>query len=259
MHSFYFGTAREPLFGVYHPAESTGQGETRGIVLCQPLGHEYIRAHRAFRNLAVTLSAQGFHVLRFDYYGTGDSGGDGDAGSPGRAAADLDEAINELQDMAGISRVSLIGLRVGATLAAGAAFSRRDVEQLVLWDPVLKGREYVVELLHLQEAWRRGRPKVRYAPGQGPVPELIGFPLTATARTEYESMELRVIRANGVRRLDVVLSSAEAQRDVEQYLGAVEVPAEIHLVPSAGDWQRPDFVHAALLPHEILQAISALL
>ena len=43
------------------------------IVLCQPLGHGYLRAHRAFRNLAVSLASQGFHVLRFDYYGCGDS------------------------------------------------------------------------------------------------------------------------------------------------------------------------------------------
>lgn len=260
MHSFYFGTSREPLFGVYHSAESTekSDGAPRGVVLCQPLGHEYIRAHRAFRNLAVTLSRQGFHVLRFDYYGTGDSGGDSEASGPARAAADLDAAIDELQEMAGMRRVSLVGLRLGATLAAAAASTRNDVDRVVLWDPVLSGRDYVARLLDVQDAWRRDRPVLRLPAGQVSAPELIGFPLTDSVRAEYERLDMRAIRSYRSARLDVVLSNALQRAELEPYAGSLDVPTEIHVVPSAGDWHRPEAVHLALLPHEILQAIPAL-
>jgi hypothetical protein len=45
---------------------------------------------------------------------------------------------------------------------------------------------------------------------------------------------------------------------MEAYVRTLNVPAQVSLVPSAGEWYRPDTVHAALLPHEIVQAIPAL-
>ena len=43
-----------------------------GVLLCNPLGDDLIRAHRPFRHLAEDLSAAGFPVLRFDFDGTGE-------------------------------------------------------------------------------------------------------------------------------------------------------------------------------------------
>ena len=52
-----FGPRDARLFGVFHGATTTPRSE--GIVLCQPIGHEYIRAHRTFRQLAVHLAGAG--------------------------------------------------------------------------------------------------------------------------------------------------------------------------------------------------------
>src|SRR6185503_18450344 len=123
MQPFYFGTSEQQLFGVYHAAES-GSSKRAGVVLCQPVGHEYLRAHRAFRNLAMALAGQGFHVLRFDYFATGDSAGDGEQLSVRQCLSDLATAIDELKDIAGVTKVSLVGLRLGATFAALAASGR---------------------------------------------------------------------------------------------------------------------------------------
>ena len=60
---------------------------------CQPLGHEYIRAHRTFNQLAAGLARAGFPVLRFDYSGTGDSSGADEMGSVKRWMADVREAM----------------------------------------------------------------------------------------------------------------------------------------------------------------------
>src|SRR3954462_10141032 len=66
----YFGAPERPLFGFYHPPAGSRVRAT-GVLLCNPLGDDLIRAHRPFRHLAEDLSAAGFPVLRFDFDGVG--------------------------------------------------------------------------------------------------------------------------------------------------------------------------------------------
>jgi len=145
---FYFGSGTNPLFGWYHSSNSrTGMG----IVICPPLGHEYVHSHRSLRHLADQLAMAGFPALRFDYHGSGDSSGlkeDAD-----RIPAWLDsirEAIRMLKDVFGCVEIGLVGLRMGATLA-GIIASECEVKSLVLWEPCARGRRFVREMkaLHL--------------------------------------------------------------------------------------------------------------
>lgn len=147
---FYFGTGSRRLFGIY----SAGSARpVRAVVLCHPWGQEYLHAHRSVRHLATLLTRAGIHVLRFDYFGTGDSAGDmADADLKGWQS-DIDMAIEELKDTSGAQRVGLVGLRLGATLAAqAAARHKRDIDKLVLWDPIAKGDAYLEELRALENA-----------------------------------------------------------------------------------------------------------
>lgn len=189
MTPLYFGSPQRRLFGIYAPASASAR-RTRAVVLCPPWGQEYLRAHRSMRQLALRLSAAGFHVLRFDYFGTGDSAGDmADADLPGWES-DIEAAIEELQDMAGAQRVGLAGLRLGATLAARVAARRRkQVDALVLWDPVVEGAGFVDELLALDAA-QSGLPAPRPRPQGRPGWQLLGFPLTPTMRSELTNVEL---------------------------------------------------------------------
>ena len=146
MTPLYFGTAARRLFGVYAPPRP-GKA-TRAAVLCHPWGQEYIRAHRSMRLLANLLCNCGYHVLRFDYFGTGDSAGEAHEGSLSGWEQDIETALEEVRDTSGASRVTLIGLRLGASLAARvAARRRRDVDALLMWDPIVDGQEYLIELL----------------------------------------------------------------------------------------------------------------
>ena len=71
----YIGAGDAPRLAWYHaPEVRSGQG----VVICPPLGHEYISAYRSLRELADRLAAAGVAVLRFDYHGTGDSAGEDD-------------------------------------------------------------------------------------------------------------------------------------------------------------------------------------
>jgi hypothetical protein len=123
-------------------------------VLCYPVGGEYLRAHRAFRQLTNLLVRSGVHVLRFDYSGTGDSAGDPLDATLDRWTADVGTAVEELRDSAGIASVSLAGLRLGAVLALGAARAAASdaanaagaplrVDRVALWDPVADGRVFL--------------------------------------------------------------------------------------------------------------------
>jgi pimeloyl-ACP methyl ester carboxylesterase len=113
------------------------QGRTRAAVICNPVGAEYVYAHRSLRHLASRLAQRGFHVLRFDYYGTGDSAGNDADASIDAMQEDVEFAIEAARDIAGVNRVTLIGLRLGAAIASRAAARQPDeVESLVLWDPL---------------------------------------------------------------------------------------------------------------------------
>lgn len=140
MTPFFLGSSQRRLFGIHAPAASR-TGKRRAVVLCQPLGDEYIYAHRTMRQLAIRLTLSGIDTLRFDYFGTGDSAGEeGDIDEAG-LRADVVTAIETLQDLATTDRVILIGLRAGANVAAQVATARAEgspgaIEALILWDPL---------------------------------------------------------------------------------------------------------------------------
>ena len=253
MQPFYFGSSKQQLFGIYHAPESQ-PAKSSGVVLCYPLGHEYLRAHRAFRNLAVALAGQGFHVLRFDYFGSGDSAGDPEDTGVGQCLADLDAAIEELKDTSGVSRVSLIGLRFGATFAAIASARRRDVDRLVLWDPVLDGESYVSELKTLQHRWLIDR--LGSAEAAADETELIGFALTSAIAAELVATRLP---QRGLQAKSIALMLSEdrsAYRTLAAALGDGGVVAST-IVAEPHHWDSGDMVHQILLPHAMVRAIAS--
>jgi uncharacterized protein len=163
----FFGEGRRRLFGVYDPAVSragAGSRNVRAIVFCPPWGPEYYVTHGALRRLATNLSLAGHHVLRFDYFGVGDSAGESEDGDLDGWCSDIEMAVDELLGMTRISRICLIGMRLGATLAASFARNRKDVDALVLWDPVFAGREYLDELKKEHTKWLRIRTRDRAFP-----------------------------------------------------------------------------------------------
>lgn len=259
MQPFYFGSSQKQLFGVYHPSEAGGAARGSAVLLCQPLGHEYLRAHRAFRNLAVSLAGQGFHVLRFDYFGTGDSGGNGEDATVDQCLADIETSIEELKDISGRPTVSVVGLRFGATLATLATASRADVDRVVLWDPVLDGRAYVETLVGVHRAWRwdrLGDP----GPSDGPLSELLGFPLTETGLRRLCETRLLPLASGTAPSVSLLTSREEPSYAVlRDALRSATIPGVHEVVPGAGDWGRGDLVHHILLPHAMLKAISTVL
>lgn len=116
------------------------------VVLCPPLGLEYMSAYATFRILAERIAALGFDVVRLDYDGTGNSSGSFE--DPDRIGAwrrSIVEAVHQARRFAGSDRTALAGFRAGAILALQAA-EAGDLERLVLWNPFASGHAYVREL-----------------------------------------------------------------------------------------------------------------
>jgi pimeloyl-ACP methyl ester carboxylesterase len=204
MTPLYFGTRTRRLFGVYTPAH--GGSGTRAVVLCPPFGQEYLRAHRAMRQLGSMLATAGWHVLRFDYFGTGDSGADLPQADLAGWEDDIGSAIEELCDTSGATRVMLVGLRLGATLAARVAARRRQVDALIMWDPVVSGAHYVAELTDdtapTQEFYEKPIPRPSEIGGGH---EVVGFVLSAGMAREMAALDISpLVPALPVRTLAIV-------------------------------------------------------
>jgi uncharacterized protein len=184
---FFFGETSQQLFGCYH---RPGRVPSRscGIVLCYPIGQEYILSHRAFYQLALKLSRMGFPVLRFDYFGCGDSAGDFVQGSLQRWADDIQTAAGALADLSKSNRIALLGLRMGATLSLMAAAQSDAFDTLVLWEPVVDGRCYVDELNEMHKGLARQiRNTGKHVPDMSD--EVLGFPLTGELKKALESIQ----------------------------------------------------------------------
>lgn len=228
------------------------------MVVCNPFGREYLRAHRALRELAHRLSASGFHALRFDYSGSGDSSGNGDEADLGQWLEDIRAAIDEVRNLSGGERVSLVGLRLGAALALLAAARERGVARLALWDPVIVGNDYVRELLELQAAWSLAHPGLAplAASARGSV-EILGFPLTLSLREGIEAIDLlnessvaadRVLFMSGV-------PTADSARFRELLLRLAPAAA-FRQVPGGRFWLKGEGIHQALVPTAAIQSIA---
>jgi hypothetical protein len=148
---FHFGP-NQSLFGVLHGPPS--KPVERAVLVCAPLGHEYLRAHFVLQRLARRLAAQGTPVLRFDYYGCCDSLGESVDATCTGWQGDIVAAFDALVQRTGAQHVVGVGVRLGATLLASVA-SELELRALVLWDPVERGDEYLAALRH---AHRAGKP-----------------------------------------------------------------------------------------------------
>src|SRR5262245_16527929 len=129
----YLASQDASLFAWLHARKGTNYAH--GIVLCPPIGYEQVHSHRTLRHLADACAREGLLALRLDYHGTGDSPGT-DA-NPNRLPtwlANIRDAVAWLRRL-GCTRVSLFGLRLGATLAVEAA-AAEPVDALLLWAPV---------------------------------------------------------------------------------------------------------------------------
>jgi alpha/beta superfamily hydrolase len=230
----YFGGPEQALFGCYHEPARANRRDC-AVLICQPIGHEYVNCHRALRQLAARLAEAGFPVLRFDYYGCGDSSGSSEEGTIAQWLQDIATAASHLRKTAGATRMCLVGLRLGGTLSAIRRAQRDDIESMVLWDPVLNGKNYLEDLFSLQREMLRFRPRPRRRPELRDCRDILGFPLSRFLHSEIENLDLLQLATRPARNLLLIQTDpAEGDDKLRNHLKHLDVRLE---------YQRPNAPH----------------
>lgn len=225
--SFFFGLPERQLFGCFHPAQGSAPRST-AVLLCYPSGRDYVVTHRVFRRLAIGLARAGLAVLRFDYYGCGDSAGDAEEGSVALWSADIDSAIDELKARSGATLVCLLGFRLGASLAALAGARLGSVDRMVLWDPVIDGARHLQGRVDSHARWSARQvwgPRQPAPPG--PETECLGFPMTPSMQAGKRGLDLLALKARPAGRILLLATTDQpelddCQRTLERLGGAVD-------------------------------------
>ncbi len=260
MNLLFFGSSGRQLFGAYHtpPVSVPGRG---AALLCPPWGPEYLVSHRIFRRLAVRLSESGYHVLRFDYFGTGDSAGDREDGDLGSWQADAETALEELRDMSGFSAVAVFGIRLGAVVAWRLATTRRDVHTVVLWDPVVHGDQYLREMVMAQrETDRWSLTPVHRRDSVESVQDLLGFPMTAQMRRTIDAIDTAEFTATTAAHVKLFYSDElPGQHDLHDALRSSGTPFHEETVRGQTPWREDEGVGAGGLPVLVLERMVEIL
>ncbi|CAN5451406.1 hypothetical protein BH11PSE11_BH11PSE11_02610 [soil metagenome] len=267
MNPVRFGSAERQMFGIHHPPVSESRHE--GVLLCNPFGQEAIRSHRLFRVLADQLARQGFHVLRFDYFGTGDSAGEDGEGEMEGWGRDILSADEELRRGCHCSRISWFGLRLGASMAALASrSSSTPLNCLLLWDPVVDGSWYMKELAagHIDAArdafgarWSFDQ-KLRDAAMTATESEALGFALTPELRKQLGLLSAQRLATAEAKSIALLAAPelpelAKLQKQLE-YFGK---PLSTHLVENKINWLSNEAMGSSIAPVELLKTVVSLL
>jgi uncharacterized protein len=264
MKPLFFGKSDHQLYGVYHPPSIQKGGRpscSDSVLLCYPGVQEYNANHWAFRRIAAGLSQLGCHVLRFDYFGTGDSMGQLHDGGLSIWIDDVRQAARELVDMSGNSRLTMVGMRLGATLAYRACAGDTLARNLVMWEPVVSGKSYIRQLerrdyyknlLFLHSRLLRSRT-------HSGTKELFGYGWPNDVNAEIVAMDLLAAEPPTLQRMSIVTSwphpdfqtlcDAAAARGVQTEIRTVGVPGDVTLDKLA-------MREANVLSNDILSAIT---
>ena len=254
----YFGVGRQ-LFGALHQPQRLRPRST-AVLLCNPFGEEASRAHRTYRVLATQLERAGYAALRFDYSGTGDSVGDSGAATVDAWVGDVASAAERLRTASGVARVTIVGLRFGATLAMlASARGEPRPRHLVLWDPVVEGVAYLRELVAQHRAYMRaeignGWQDRLQISADGTPAEALGAPIGAVLGAQIAAIDLAAV-APGADQVTVI--TTRVTPEIERL--RLHLPASTRWLELAESpaWNTDAALNAMTVPMDVVQAVVA--
>lgn len=139
--TFFFGHDDSP-YGVFHKPQGTLQKE---VLICSPAPYENERLDYILKRLSKRLVLNGIATFQFHYFGTRDSKGDGAIARLSRWREDVIAAGRELTLRLDNTAIIWLGVRLGATLLWDAR-EALPCESIVFWDPVIDGKQYLLDM-----------------------------------------------------------------------------------------------------------------
>jgi len=259
--AFYFGRQRRPLLGLRH-APPAALPVRAAMLACAPLLQDGIRCQRALWTLGEALAQSGVEVLRFDWFGSGDSPGATDALRLDGLVDDVAAGIEWLSGVRPGVPGRVLALREAAMpLLIHAARSGVAIDA-VLWAPVLDGRALV-------DGWRRQHGWQLHAAGRFLVndrvveaDELLGFQLHPAFAEELSTVDAGPLVLPAGSRLLVAHWPGAAVEDrflQRQRAAGVDVRV-VELDPAdAPDWDDPELFETQLFPRRSVSRLAGLL
>lgn len=120
--------------------------EKLGVLFCHAFGEERQKIYRSTFHFANTLADHGIPSMRFDYIGTGDSDGDLPDVSLDSMLSNTLCSAGQARDILNVENLLLLGIRLGAVVAARATSKLDWLDTCIMWNPIIDGAEYLQEL-----------------------------------------------------------------------------------------------------------------
>jgi exosortase A-associated hydrolase 2 len=179
------------------------------MLFLPPFSEEMNRCRSHVVEQARGLAAKGLRCLLLDHHGTGESGGQSTEADWDHWLADAIAAAQWLQQDCG-RPLGLWGLRTGALLAAEVAVSGQvPVSRLLLWQPVVDGKQFINQYLRLRIASqmvqgtdRETTAIIQQRLAAGEVIEVAGYPLTGRLADGIAARRLADFKNLGRARVD---------------------------------------------------------
>jgi pimeloyl-ACP methyl ester carboxylesterase len=259
---FFRGASGVRLCGVWR-GSTPDVTPLRVWIVCAPFAEEEKSAHRTLVELADSFVAKGDAVLFFAYRGTGDSDGDFAEATLTAWSEDILDAVQFARKTFPCSTPGLIGLRLGASLAAQVG-EQLDVRNIILIEPVLRGRSFLMQLgarrkiraaLTEQEAGEQSQTEnLQSETNHLKYEDMDGWPLGDAMRDELHALDLSAYPprlAAGVLLLQIGPREKIAP-PLEQFAAALNPEAQARAVVMPPFWNRLDYVS----PMPLLDAVN---
>jgi alpha-beta hydrolase superfamily lysophospholipase len=246
MKHLLIGPSNKKIFVSIIPPKRNNLNEA--VLLCYPFGQEYMRAHKTFRQLANLLSRKGYTVMKFDYPGTGDSYEDGKNIGYNDWLEGAHSVLDFFKSETKHDKIHVLGLRLGALVAAELATKNAYIQKLVLWDPFANGASYIQDcttqlsdpLLVPNNVWN-----------------IHGYPLPKIFREQVLSSNIEKMTFPETVNVIQILSHKNNDSKMIQKAHYKQVTQKV--TGPASNWNYVDVVGSILMPTMLIQSIVSTL
>ncbi len=187
IHTDYFQSCEHRLFSVRYEPQT--ESRNHAVLICHAYGHEYSRAYRNLQQFSVQLCQAGFDVMRFDFSSTGNSEGNCELATSDRFRKNIVDASEFFRKQINHDHLSIMGIRMGATLAA--LNNAENIDKLVLWDPIVDGRQFLQLLEKLHNNALTSLTRFTCQRERGDIDQLYGHQMSQEKRNSFAKLQLQ--------------------------------------------------------------------
>jgi len=191
---------------IFYTLDGEEENNSELWIVCSPIFEEKVFTYSFIKNLADNLASKKNLVCRFDYLGEGDSDNSDAALSVNDWVGNIKNLISHIKCMRDVTKVNIVGLRLGANIAMEAA-KECAFEKIVLLAPIDIGEKYINELLRFNLSTQLAAfRKVKYDRGSLKDSLLAGQSVNILGYELYERLFLDISKLSLREQLDNIKS-----------------------------------------------------